>query len=269
MTDFQLSPIENEGKRVLTTAQLAEAYETDSKVISNNFNRNADRYTEGKHFYRLTGTDLKNFCIHQIDDCKNLEKVRTLYLWTEKGALLHAKSLNTDKAWEVYDYLVESYFTKKTADYSSLSPQLQYLISLEQKTKELENRQTELENKVADSEKNRDELIKATFEFGRIGELQRNEIVRAVKKRAIELCRYAETYEKVGKSVMHSIYKALQKEFNVNSYLDLAYNQYTNAMIFIQYFEPTQNLDLKIMHAQPKTSMKIFELLEKGYKKNL
>lgn len=138
MTDFQLSPIENEGKRVLTTAQLAEAYETDSKVISNNFNRNADRYTEGKHFYRLTGTDLKNFCIHQIDDCKNLEKVRTLYLWTEKGALLHAKSLKTDKAWEVYDYLVESYFTKKTADYSSLSPQLQYLISLEQKTKELE-----------------------------------------------------------------------------------------------------------------------------------
>ena len=138
MTNFQLSPIENEGKRVLTTAQLAEAYETDSKVISNNFNRNADRYTEGKHFYRLTGTDLKNFCIHQIDDCKNLEKVRTLYLWTEKGALLHAKSLNTDKAWGVYDYLVESYFTKKTADYSSLSPQLQYLISLEQKTKELE-----------------------------------------------------------------------------------------------------------------------------------
>ena len=30
-----------------------------------------------------------------------------LYLWTEKGALLHAKSLNTDKAWEVYDYLVD------------------------------------------------------------------------------------------------------------------------------------------------------------------
>lgn len=137
MTDFQLSPIENEGKRVLTTAQLAEAYETDSKVISNNFNRNADRYTEGKHFYRLTGDELKAFkACHQIED--NLKFAPFVLLWTEKGALLHAKSLNTDKAWEVYDYLVESYFTKKTADYSSLSPQLQYLISLEQKTKELE-----------------------------------------------------------------------------------------------------------------------------------
>lgn len=31
------------------------------------------------------------------------------YLWTEKGALLHVKSPNTDKAWKVYDYLVDFY----------------------------------------------------------------------------------------------------------------------------------------------------------------
>lgn len=40
----------------------------------------------------------------------NLKYARILYLWTEKGVLLHAKSLNTDKAWEVYDYLVDYYF---------------------------------------------------------------------------------------------------------------------------------------------------------------
>lgn len=57
--------------------------------------------TEGKHFYCLTGEELKAFReIHELP--KNLN---TLYLWTEKGALLHAKSLNTDKAWEVYDFL--------------------------------------------------------------------------------------------------------------------------------------------------------------------
>lgn len=38
---------------------------------------------------------------------------KMIYLWTEKGALLHAKSLNTDKAWEVYDYLVDFYFRTK------------------------------------------------------------------------------------------------------------------------------------------------------------
>ena len=43
----------------------------------------------------------------------SLKYAKSLYLWTEKGALLHAKSLNTDKAWEVYDWLVDFYFRAK------------------------------------------------------------------------------------------------------------------------------------------------------------
>ena len=100
--------IEQSGQRVLMTAQLAEAYGTDTKVISKNFIRNKERYEEGRHFYLVKGEDLK--AIRQFDDLpKNINK---LYLWTERGALLHAKSLNTDKAWEVYDYLIENYFRK-------------------------------------------------------------------------------------------------------------------------------------------------------------
>ncbi|MDE5768184.1 MAG: ORF6N domain-containing protein [Oscillospiraceae bacterium] len=137
METFNLTPIENEGKRVLTTAQLAESYETSVDTINRNFNRNKDHYTEGKHFYCLTGEDLKNFASDNLTGA-NSSKVRTLYLWTEKGALLHAKSLNTDKAWEVYDFLVENYFQKKEPDYSALSPQLQFMIQMEQRQKELE-----------------------------------------------------------------------------------------------------------------------------------
>lgn len=42
----EIKVIENNGQRVLTTVQIAELYGTDSKVISNNFNRNKERYTE-------------------------------------------------------------------------------------------------------------------------------------------------------------------------------------------------------------------------------
>lgn len=104
-----LIPIEQQNQRVLLTNQLAQQYETTSKVISNNFNNNKDRYQEGKHFYCLEGDALRQF----KSDSSNLgiaENLNKLYLWTEKGALLHAKSLNTDKAWEVYDTLVETYF---------------------------------------------------------------------------------------------------------------------------------------------------------------
>jgi len=39
----QITPIERNNQRVLTTAQIAEAYETDVKVISKNFTRNKAR----------------------------------------------------------------------------------------------------------------------------------------------------------------------------------------------------------------------------------
>ncbi len=104
--------IEVQGKRVLMTRQLAEAYGTEMQIISNNYTRNKKRYVIGKHVIILEGEELKEFkAEHQIDD--NLKFAHTLYLWTEKGALLHAKSLNTDKAWQVYDYLVDFYFRIK------------------------------------------------------------------------------------------------------------------------------------------------------------
>lgn len=141
MNNFNLIPIEHCGQRILTTAQLAKAYETENKIISNNFNRNKSRYIEGKHFFKLTGNDAENFCVHHFDECKNHSKIRTIYLWTEKGALLHAKSLNTDKAWEVYEFLVDTYFRVKelAPDYDKL------LLMLVQKQYELEKRVEKLE----------------------------------------------------------------------------------------------------------------------------
>lgn len=106
----KLVPIERGGQRVLLISQLAESYETTAEVISNNFNRNKERYALGKHYFVLEGDALREFkaTTHQFDD--SLLRVNKLYLWTERGALLHAKSLNTDKAWEVYGTLVETYF---------------------------------------------------------------------------------------------------------------------------------------------------------------
>lgn len=105
----ELAVTEYRCQRVLTTQQIAEAYGTDGKVISYNFNHNKDRYVEGKHFICLNGDELRRFReIHDLPS--NLNRI---YLWTEKGAFLHAKSLNTDQAWEVYDRLVDNYFQKK------------------------------------------------------------------------------------------------------------------------------------------------------------
>lgn len=121
-----LQVIERDNQRVMTTAVLAEEYGTTERRISENFNSNKERYTEGKHFYYLEGEELKEFLQSVNSVVQNPSKVRTLYLWTEKGALLHAKSLGTDRAWEVYEILVDSYFKKQpTVDVSTLNPEMQ------------------------------------------------------------------------------------------------------------------------------------------------
>lgn len=106
--------IERAGERVLTTAQLAEAYGTTPDEISVNFHRNKARFIDGKHFHIADGDALRSLK-RDLANC-NLaipKNVNRYYLWTERGALLHAKSLNTDTAWAVYDFLVENYFRKK------------------------------------------------------------------------------------------------------------------------------------------------------------
>lgn len=153
MTSTNIQVIEQQGVRVLTTAQLAECYGCESKMISNNFANNKHRYEEGKHYICLQGADLQAF----KNESENLgivtSRVNKLYLWTERGALLHAKSLNTDKAWEVYDQLVETYFRAKKAQaaLNELSPQLQFMIRME-------TEQNALKAKVADIEQRLDSM---------------------------------------------------------------------------------------------------------------
>ena len=95
---------------VVTTAQLAEFYETLTDNIQRNFNRNADRFVSGKHFFKLEGDELQSFktiCPEALD-----KFAPSLFLWTKRGAARHAKMINTDRAWEVFELLEDNYFDR-------------------------------------------------------------------------------------------------------------------------------------------------------------
>lgn len=142
--------IEIKGVRYLTTAILAERYGTDNKIIANNFNRNKERYEEGKHYICLKGAELQEFFANIKLMNANQSKIRTLYLWTERGAFLHAKSLNTDEAWESYEKLIEVYFRAQKAQtvLQNLSPQTQAMINLEIRQNNLESRVNDIERRM-------------------------------------------------------------------------------------------------------------------------
>lgn len=99
---------------VLTTAQLAEFYETSVDNIRRNFSNNSDRFVDGKHFFKIEGNDLQRF--RKIFP-EALDKFApSLFLWTKRGAARHAKMLNTDRAWEVFELLEDNYFNSNSSD---------------------------------------------------------------------------------------------------------------------------------------------------------
>ncbi|WP_235156501.1 P22AR C-terminal domain-containing protein [Escherichia coli] len=116
-----LSPITHNQTPVITTELLAQLYGAEVKNIQNNYARNAERFIEGKHFFKVAGDALKNLRV-ALNYSQNLQpslrglqispKARSLILWTERGAARHAKMLETDQAWEVFEKLEDCYFSQ-------------------------------------------------------------------------------------------------------------------------------------------------------------
>ena len=109
-----LVKVEHKNRRVLTTEQIAEFYGCKVQQIKQNFNNNKERFIEGKHYFKLEGEELKIFkSLVTIGYLPINKFAPSLYLWTKRGAARHAKMLSTDKAWEVFEILEDTYFRVK------------------------------------------------------------------------------------------------------------------------------------------------------------
>lgn len=113
-----LSVITYQQQPVVTTELLARLYGTDEKHINKNHERNADRFIGGKHFIKLEGDPLREFK-KSLTVSETVSEIsphaRHLLLWTERGAARHAKMLDTDQAWDVFEKLEDCYFSVKSA----------------------------------------------------------------------------------------------------------------------------------------------------------
>ena len=105
-------PLSYQDVPVLTTEMLAQAYEVEARRIRQNFANNRERFVEGKHFFILSGNDLRAFknSVENFDSVRIAKNVNTLTLWTERGAARNAKMLDSDRAWDVFELLEETFF---------------------------------------------------------------------------------------------------------------------------------------------------------------
>ncbi|WNS74279.1 ORF6C domain-containing protein [Bacillus sp. DTU_2020_1000418_1_SI_GHA_SEK_038] len=221
----ELQIIEQNGARVLTTAQLAEAYGTTTKIISQNYSRNRNRYTSGKHFIELNEEELRQFkkAYPQFED--SLKFTSVLYLWTEKGAWLHAKSLNTDEAWDAYEMLVDDYY------------------NIQQQVKVL----TEREQLIASMKLSLETAEEITFVKSEVKEIrgmvenqitldhgEQRKIQRGIAAKVYELCSDSEERS----NLFRELHREIKDRFGVSSYKDIKRKDTQAATRYIEAWIP-------------------------------
>lgn len=117
-----LTPIDYANQRVLTTAQVAEAYNCSPDNIRKNFSNARQQFIEGVHYFKLEGGALREF----KDRVKSLPvavvspSTTCVYLWTKEGCVRHCKMLNTPNALEIWEELRRNYFEEEPAKVDAL-----------------------------------------------------------------------------------------------------------------------------------------------------
>ncbi|MGE7915308.1 ORF6N domain-containing protein [Lysinibacillus xylanilyticus] len=203
--------IVHDNLRVLTSAQLAESFETDSKIINRNFQRNQEQFQLGVHYFALTGEDLKAFKGERQNDV-TLKYVSVLYLWTEKGAFLHAQFSKSSQAKNAYRALINSYYTLLDKPQKKQAQPL--AISYEQ-FKEIECRVTALEN----------QLREVTLHSG--------EQLRLRKEVNLRVNQLAGNEKEARRALYRAIWSAVKERYQVGSYRDVKQHELQDALRFV------------------------------------
>lgn len=207
-----LSVVEHQNMRVLTTAQLADAFHTSAKIVARNFQRNQERYTPGEHYFSLSGEDLKQFKASRQNDA-SLKYVSVLYLWTEKGAWLHAKSLNSNQAWTAYQMLIDSYYKVTKSIETKGGDKLTLTLNDWQDVK------------------NRLEVLELQMQNVTLHSGEQKRLRSAVSERVHQLARH----EKGARPVLfRAIYRSIRERYHVESYRDVKQCQLQEALSFVE-----------------------------------
>lgn len=228
MNNLQI--IEHRNERVLTTQQLAEIYETSANNIKNNFNNNKDRFIKGRDYYLLKGNDLKEFLQVINIDLQNKSKIRSMYLWTERGANRHSKILDTDQAWKQFDVLEETYFKVKEHTYQIPTTPMEALRLMFEVQAETDQRLINLENNMT------------------IDTSQQYHLEKLVKSKVIRLLGGKDTsaYLKYSKKVFAQLWRDYKDYFKISSYRDTLKSKYAKAEQYILNWQPDYNLMIEI-----------------------
>ena len=198
-----------------------------------NLKNHKNRFIEGRDYFCLKGNELKEFK-NLVNDIYLVDK-RTphLYLWTERGANRHSKILDTDKAWQQFDVLEETYFkVKKLSPMEWVKLQNEALIEVDEKVEHIDNRVTLLENT-------------STIDSRKQYTLQ-----KIAKTTAIRILggKDSQAYFELHHKVFSQLWRDYKEFFKIPSYRDTLKVDFDKAKEYLSSWRPDHNLEIEISY---------------------
>jgi phage regulator Rha-like protein len=143
INDVEIEHITYKDQPVVTFEMIAEVHDISVRTVINSFQRNKEKFTDGKHFYRIDFEEASQLTF------KGEVSPNGVTLFTKKGYALLTKPMRDEKSWEVQEQMIDEYFAMR-AQATAIPPQstaemlLQYAQALVQQEKELLRQQQQL-----------------------------------------------------------------------------------------------------------------------------
>ena len=134
---------EYSGKRVVTFKDIDTVHQRPEGTARKRFNDNRKRFVEGEDYFKIQPSEIRTVGITSPNGG---------IVVTESGYYMLVKSFTDELSWDVQRQLVNGYFraNQMQSMISDLSPQLQALIQMETRQKQLEAKQAQQDTAIAD-----------------------------------------------------------------------------------------------------------------------
>lgn len=134
---------EYSGKRVVTFKDIDTVHHRPEGTARKRFNDNKKHFVEGEDYFKIQPSEIRTVGIASPNGG---------IVVTESGYYMLVKSFTDELSWDVQRQLVNGYFraNQMQSVLADLSPQLQVLISMETRQKQLEAKQAQQDTAIAD-----------------------------------------------------------------------------------------------------------------------
>ena len=228
--NFEFIAIEGgfgEGKKAMTVKDIVVIHNTDVRTINQTINRNRKWFKDGVDIIDLksaiTQSDIEKYGFTQ--NAFNASK--NIYILSERGYTKLLKILEDDKAWEIYDELVDNYFSMR--EQIKIPTSTRELIRLALAGNEETNQRLDgIDERLVDIEENK--LI-TTEDKGTID--------RAVRKQVYQICKEQHLGQNAKGMLYQDLGSSIKQLFNVPNRGRIKDKDFRKALNFINNWEPS------------------------------